>query len=78
MIHVGVDLHKCMSQSSPLPVGLTQHCLRTHPARLESFFAQLPTPGRQRHRCDGVLVIPWRRMEPSGSRWSMRAVKAEQ
>jgi transposase len=46
MVHVGVDLHKRMSQIAVLTADgeLTQHRLPNDPARLEPFFAQLPTP----------------------------------
>jgi hypothetical protein len=46
MVHVGVDLHKRMSQIAVLTADgeLTQHHLANDSARLESFFAQLPTP----------------------------------
>ena len=46
MVHVGVDLHKRLSQIAVLNADgeLTQHRLPNDPARLEPFFAQLPTP----------------------------------
>jgi transposase len=46
MVHVGVDLHKRLSQIAVLTEGgeLTQHRLANEPLRLERFFAQLP-PG---------------------------------
>ena len=46
MVHVGVDLHKRLSQIAVLTADgeLTQHRLPNDPARLEPFFAQLPTP----------------------------------
>jgi transposase len=46
MVHVGVDLHKRMSQIAVLTADgeLTQHRLPNDLAHLEPFFAQLPTP----------------------------------
>jgi len=46
MVHVGVDLHKRMSQIAVLTADgeLTQHRLPNDLAQLELFFAQLPTP----------------------------------
>lgn len=46
MVHVGVDLHKRVSQIAVLTADgeLTQHRLPNDLAQLESFFAQLPTP----------------------------------
>jgi hypothetical protein len=46
MVHVGVDLHKRMSQIAVLTANgeLTQHRLLNDLAHLEPFFAQLPTP----------------------------------
>jgi len=46
MVHVGVDLHKRMSQIAVLTDDgeLTQHRLPNDLAQLEPFFAQLPTP----------------------------------
>ena len=46
MVHVGVDLHKRMSQIAVLTTDgeLTQHRLPNNLAQLEPFFAQLPTP----------------------------------
>jgi transposase len=44
MVHVGVDLHKCLSQIAVLTADgeLQQHRFHNDPARLEDFFAQLP------------------------------------
>jgi transposase len=46
MVHVGVDLHKRVSQIAVLTTDgeLTQHRLPNDLAQLQSFFAQLPTP----------------------------------
>jgi transposase len=46
MVHVGVDLHKRISQIAVLTADgeLTQHRLPNDLAHLEPFFAQLPTP----------------------------------
>jgi hypothetical protein len=46
MVHVGVDLHKRMSQIAVLTADgeLTQHRLPNDLAHLEPLFAQLPTP----------------------------------
>jgi transposase len=46
MVHVGVDLHKRVSQIAVLTADgeLTQHRLANEVPRLEQFFAQLPTP----------------------------------
>jgi transposase len=46
MVHVGVDLHKRMSQIAVLTADgeLTQHRVPNDLAHLEPFFAQLPTP----------------------------------
>src|SRR4029453_18105115 len=46
MVHVGVDLHKRMSQIAVLTADgeRTQHRLPNDLAQLEPFFAQLPTP----------------------------------
>ena len=45
MVHVGVDLHKRMSQIAILTADgeLTQHRLPNDLGQLEPFFAQLPT-----------------------------------
>jgi hypothetical protein len=46
MVHVGVDLHKRVSQIAVLTADgeLAQHRLPNDLGQLESFFAQLPTP----------------------------------
>jgi hypothetical protein len=46
IVHVGVDLHKRMSQIAVLTADgeVTQHRLPNDLAQLEPFFAQLPTP----------------------------------
>lgn len=46
MVHVGVDLHKRVSQIAVLTAEgeLTQHRLVNDVGRVEQFFAQLPTP----------------------------------
>src|SRR5262245_815213 len=46
MVHVGVDLHKRVSQIAVLTADgeLTHHRLPNDLAQLQSFFAQLPTP----------------------------------
>ncbi len=46
MVHVGVDLHKRISQIAVLTAEgeLTQHRLVNDVGRVEQFFAQLPTP----------------------------------
>lgn len=46
MVHVGVDLHKRLSQIAVLTEDgeLTQHRLENEGSRIEQFFAQLPAP----------------------------------
>src|SRR5262245_44918916 len=46
MVHIGVDLHKRVSQIAVLTADgeLTQHRLANEILRLEQFFAQLRTP----------------------------------
>ena len=46
MVHVGVDLHKRVSQIAVLTANgeLTQHRLANEVPRLEQFFTQLPIP----------------------------------
>ena len=48
MLHVGVDLHKRVSQIAVLTGEgtLTQHRLENDPARMEQFFATLGSPAR--------------------------------
>ena len=45
MVHVGIELHKRMSQIAVLTAAgeLTQHCLPNDLAQLERFSAGLPT-----------------------------------
>jgi hypothetical protein len=58
MVHVGVDLHRRVSQIAVLTADgeLAQHRLPNDLAQLESFFVQLPTPS--------PIAI-----EASGTRW---------
>jgi len=48
MVHVGVDLHKRVSQIAVLTAEgvLTQHRIANTPDRVHRFFAQLPSPAR--------------------------------
>ena len=48
MVHVGVDLHKRVSQIAVLTAEgvLTQHRMANNPDGVHRFFAQLPSPAR--------------------------------
>jgi len=48
MVHVGVDLHKRMSQIAVLSANgeLTQHRLENDRLGVQRFFAQVPAPAR--------------------------------
>lgn len=48
MVHVGVDLHKRVSQIAVLNANgeLTQHRLENDRLRVHRFFAEVPAPAR--------------------------------
>ncbi len=64
MVHVGVDLHKRVSQIAVLSTGgeLTQHRLENDRGRVQRFFAQVPAPARVAIEASGTwwwLGIYW-------------------
>ncbi len=62
MVHVGVDLHKRVSQVAGLTAEgeLTQHCLVNDVGRVEQFFAQLPRPAPVAIEASGTWCGWWR------------------
>ena len=61
MVHMGVDLHKRMSQIAVLTADgeLTQHRLPNDLAHLEPFFARLPTPSPIAIEASGTWWRSW-------------------